>query len=234
MRQTRLTIIAILLLPLWVGAVAQAREIKAQLLVYRVAEPESTPYISRLLVTPETLRIDQGEGVSGYILLERRSGVVYSINQDEQTILVIDPAPGQPRLPGEYRVEQRQLASQGMPKVAGRQPQHWRLLVDGQVCRDSILVPGLLPDASRAYADYLRVIARQQRAGLAATPAEFTPPCDRVMYDYKPALDWSKGVPLRQWRPDGWRQELLKFEPAFTLDPGLLQLPAGYRRLSMP
>ena len=46
----------------------------ASLLVYRVAEQGGEPYSSRIIVTPDFLRLDEGSDDASYTLFDRRQG----------------------------------------------------------------------------------------------------------------------------------------------------------------
>ena len=72
------------------ASAASASAQQASLLVYRVWEEGIDPYISRILVTPDYLRLDEGEGSDGFTLFDRQQEIIYSVSLEERSVLVID------------------------------------------------------------------------------------------------------------------------------------------------
>jgi hypothetical protein len=214
------------------GAVA-ATDITAQLLVYRVTEPGSEPYISRLLSTPTHLRLDQGRHDSGFILLDRETRIIYSVNSEDHTILVIDPPRQERKPPASLLFSANRQAVSDMPEVAGKLPEHWQFQVNGRLCRSAVVAPGLLPLANAAYAEYLDLLAYQQLATQAAVPAELQDPCDQAIHIFAPLAVLHKGLPLREWHESGRRQELIDFREEFSISSDSFALPADFRRVPL-
>jgi hypothetical protein len=226
----RLTI-SLLALLAWpaVGA-----EIQAALLIYQVESPDEPTYFNRLLVTPDFLRLDRGAQDSGYILFNRQQGVIYSVNHEDRSILVIDPPP----LSEVLEAEAPKIALQTMepvdaPMVGGVKPGHWVLNVDGTVCRKAFVLPGLMPKAVSAYGEYLRVLARQQALALPAIPVKYQSACDNAVHVYASDKLLQQGLPLNVWGEGGYRESLVDFREAFTVSESDFSLPEGYARSPM-
>jgi hypothetical protein len=218
----------------WLSSgVAAAAEITAQLLVYRVTEPGTEPYISRLLSTPDYLRLDQGRHDSGFILLDRKARIIYSVNAEDQSILVIDPPRSERKPSSSLRLSARLREEAGMPEVAGKSPEYWRFLVNERLCRSAVVVPGLLPRANAAYAEYLDRLAYQQLATQASIPADLQDPCEQAIHIYAPLAVLHKGLPLREWHESGWCQELVDFRSEFSVSSDSFELPADYRQVPL-
>ena len=226
-------LIVVLVLGWLLSSAAAAADSTAQLLVYRVIEPGGEPYISRLLSTPAFLRLDQGRDDTGFILLDRKAKVIYSVNGEDHSILVIDPPLQERKTPSSLRLSSRRLEEAGMPQVAGKSPEYWQFLVDDRLCRSAIVVPGLLPLAKAAYAEYLDLLAYQQLVTQAAVPAQLQDPCDTAIHIYAPLAVLDKGLPLKEWHASGWRQELVDFRDEFAISSDSFELPADYRRESL-
>ena len=215
------------------SAALTGAELKAQLLVYRVAEPGNQPYISRLLVTPEYLRLDQGQQDPGFILLDRKARIIFSVNSEERRILVIEPPRQERKLPSSLRLSENRQLEADMPQVAGKTPEYWQFLVNARLCRSAVVVPGLLPQANAAYAEYLDLLAYQQQETQAAMPAELQDPCETAIHVYAPLAVLDKGLPLREWHESGWRQELLDFQYEFNISSDSFELPADYQKVPL-
>jgi hypothetical protein len=212
---------------------AFAAEVQTQLLVYRVFEPGGQSYVSRILVTPTHLRLDQGEDDAGFILFDRVGRIVYSINPDDRTILRIKPEERERGLPAALQLQIELVEEQGMPAVSGNKPEYWRLLVNGKSCRSAVVAPGLMPKATRAYSEYLDLLAYQHLDSLAGIPEEMRDPCDLAVNIYAPLAIWRKGLPLREWSEQDWGQELIDYREAFPVDETGFRLPEDYRTISL-
>jgi hypothetical protein len=224
----------LLLLPLLATSLASGAEVEAELLIYRVGSSVEEAYLNRLLATPGFLRLDRGEQDSGYILYDRRQGVVYSVDHEERSILVIDPPPLNDELAARAEaVEVRPVASESAPAVGGVRPQHWVLRRGGRQCREAYVLPGLMPNAVAAYAEYLGVLARQQALALPAIPAEVQDACDNAVHLLAPDALLRKGLPLKVWDEQGYRESLIDFRAEFQVPEGDFTLPAAYTRVPM-
>ncbi len=226
----RLTV-ALLTLLAWPAVGAETR---AALLIYQVESPDEPTYFNRLLATEDYLRLDRGAQDSGYILFDRAEGVIYSVNHEDDSILVIDPPPLSETLKEPARkVELEAGEPADAPVVGGVKPEHWVLSADGSVCRDAFILPQLMPAARAAYAEYLRVLARQQALALPVMPAEFQDACDSALHVYAPDSLLAKGLPVSSWSPGGYRESLIDFREAFQVPESDFTLPENYSRSNM-
>ncbi len=207
---------------------------EVELLLYRVQSANEVPAFNRLLVSPDFLRLDGGGEDRGYILFDRREQIIYSVNHDDQSILVIDP----PALPADFdakapAIALRQVTPAEAPEVGGVKPQHWRLLVADASCREAFVLPGMMPRAVAAYGEYLRVLSRQQAQALSAIPAEYQDPCDNALHVFAADALLKKGLPLDIWGGGDYRESLIDFREAFAVQEGAFSLPSGYSRVPM-
>jgi hypothetical protein len=215
------------------GLLHAAETIEVQLLVYQVTEPGTSPYISRMLVTPDYLRLDQGQQEEAFILFDRKARVIYSINPEDQTILVIDPGQGDGADPAGPLLVASQVKSAQAPAVAGITPQHWQFHVEGRLCLSAVVAPGLMPQAARAYGEYLELLSRQHRQSLVAIPQEMQDPCDLAVNMNSPLAVLEKGLPLRESLAQGRLQELQDFRELFAVPDSSFRLPEGYREIRL-
>ena len=68
-----------------------AADIPAALLVYRVSEQGTDPFISRILVTPNHVRMDEGGAADAFTLFDRRAGMLFNVDPEERSVQVLDP-----------------------------------------------------------------------------------------------------------------------------------------------
>lgn len=192
---------------------------------------------TRMLVTAEYLRIDDGADAGDFVLYRRDEKTIYSVNTTDGLVLVIAhrrPAPS----PAELTHTVQREDSEAMPAVAGRKVSHYRLLTNGQVCYDLYAVEGLLPDAVAALREYRESLAGEQAAALAFTPEEMQSPCDLANNVYLPARHLAHGLPIRLTEttrnPTRTRiTELVDYKTGLAIDPALFRVPESYRRMTI-
>lgn len=224
-----LSLLAILAWP------AVGEETQASLLIYQVESEQEPTYFNRLLATADYLRLDRGAQDSGYILFDRREKVIYSVNHQDGSILVIDPPPLSEALEAQSpEIELVSVEPVDAPPVGGVKPGHWVLKVDGAICRSAFVLPGLMSGAVEAYGEYLGLLARQHALALPATPAQFQSACDNAVHVFASDRLLHKGLPLNSWDERGYRESLVDFRDAFPVAESEFTLPEGYAQSAMP
>jgi hypothetical protein len=211
-----------------------AETLQAQQLKFEVTEAGQAPYLSRMLVTQQMMRIDQGSNSADFILLDRAKQVIYSINHEERSILVIKPKPI--KQADTQRPDIRILVEDAVeaPQVAGRKAEHWTLLVDGQVCQEAMVLPGMLVMSVAAQGEYLSLLAEQHKLTLSSIPQGYRDACADAIQVYAPSGLLEKGLPLRLWDVNGNLQILTDFRESLQLEADLFNLPEAFTRRSMP
>ena len=210
-----------------------ADEHKAELLLYQVQEAGQEPYLSRILVTSDFLRMDQGEAADGFILFDRRKRIIYSVDSAERSILVIESAPAKQPLPEQPEIATDELDAGDAPLVAGSKPRHWRMTVNGKSCQEAVVVPGLMPRSVAAQGEYRRLLAEQHMVSLAAIPAGYRDACADAIQVFAPSALLAKGLPLRSWDINGNRQTLIDFSTDQAVSDEQFSLPEDFRRQPM-
>jgi hypothetical protein len=205
--------------------------VEAELLVYRVTGPDGEPRIDRLLANDGMLRLDQGVAGEGFILFDSAEKIIYSVDENERTVLVIKPRWQWPKKSAEMTMESRRVTEEKSPKVVGVEPEHWEFYTGDRLCRSAIVLPGVMPDAVGIYADYLQQHGLQQQSALDSLPEEFRDACELLNQVYYPAAALAKGLPLRIWALDGEGRELVDFRQDFSVSSELFKLPQGFRKI---
>ena len=206
----------------------------AALLVYRVWEEGSEPYTNRILVTPDYVRMDEGEGSGdGFTLLDRHAGIIYNVSDEDHSVLVMEPPEALPPAPMELELSVDRQTDPEAPRVGGRAPAHLVLRANGKTCRELDVVPGLMPAAVAGLKDFRRVLSRVQGATLKALPPETQGPCELSENVYAPLRELDYGLPIQE-RGEGRSQSLVDFDPDHPADAALFEVPGDYRRLRMP
>lgn len=210
---------------------------KATALYFVEQEEGSEAGRTRMLVTREYLRIDDGADAGDFLLYQRGDRTIYSVNAADGLVLVIEHQPVTSAAAGLTHKVQRQ-DEEAIPEIAGRKVRHYRLLTNGQLCYDLYAAEGLLPDAVAALSEYRESLAGEQAAALAFTPKEMQTPCDLANNVYLPARHLAHGFPVRLTettrQPNRARTtELVDYKTGVTIDPALFSPPESYRRLTI-
>jgi hypothetical protein len=202
------------------------------ILWYEEQEAGVEAYPVRILVVSGYLRMDDGHDDDDFMLFDRNSRKIFSVNHADRDILVIEPgtpADGQAP-PPDLKLGIEKTEDKNVPPVAGRTPLIYRFTADGEICLAAVVVPGLLPQAVQALGEYDRLLAEHQRSTLDNTPEEFRTPCYLSRYVYAPDRQLKKGLPIQEWDSSGYRRMLADFRDKVAIDAGLFELPSGYDR----
>ena len=207
--------------------------VPASLLVYRVSEQGTEPHLSRILVTPSYVRMDYGSDDQGFMLFDRDSQVIYSANPAERTVLVVDPVRRKPEAPLRLDLSEQRYDDRQAPAIAGVQPVRYELKTNGEVCRNLVVLPGVMQPAVDGLREYREVLSYQQGAALTALPEELHDACDMSRHVYNPGRELAFGLPVQSWSAAEHR-ELVDFREDFRAAPELFRIPEGYARMGMP
>lgn len=219
---------AVLLLTLASPSSAQ----QAALLVYQVWEEGIEPYISRILVTPDYLRLDEGSASEGYTLFDRQQEIIYNVSLDERSVLVMDRTDVIPGDNDALILQEEVVEDEQAPRVVGRVPKNVRLLANGELCSELVVIDGVMDDALEALSELKLVLARIQAATLEAMPLEMRTPCDLAGNIYAPERTLRFGLPLQE-RSAGRSQSLVDFTERFEAGDELFVIPPSFDRRPM-
>lgn len=206
--------------------------IKATVVHLDVTDVGSQQYRSRLIVTPEYLRFDDGNDGGDFLLYDRKKKTIYNTSAQDQTILVIRNQ--KVKLP-EQKDWKHNVDSdnQKLPDVGGKAVKHWVLLTNNLVCYDLYSAQGLLPDVTAALAEYRRVLATQQAEIYVNSLDRKRDVCDLANNIYLPDRYLKHGFPIRYRDKDGRGEELAGYKKSVDVKPELFKLPAGYKEYSI-
>ncbi|MET0066346.1 MAG: hypothetical protein ABW076_08385 [Candidatus Thiodiazotropha sp.] len=202
-------------------------------LTYEVQEGDRTPLLTRIWVSAEMMREDNGDD-GGYVLFDRRDKTVYSINRDEHTVLIVPLAGKRATLTGAPQLNLLQLPGGQAPEISGRKPQHWQLRLGDQICQEGWVVPGLMRESVEAMSEYRSALARQHRLTLDLIPEAYRDLCDDAVQVFAPTALLDKGLPLESWDAKGVVWRLTGYEIVEDVPQALFERPEDYEVMTMP
>lgn len=199
-----------------------------QMLLFQENEEGIEPYMTRVIVTPEYMRFDEGEQSNTFLLVDRKNRVAHSVNHDLKTIMKVTTQDVKVTPPIELNYTVNEVDDmQGVPEINNTRPRHWQLLTNGEVCLDVISVKGLMPEAVNAFREYHQILASDSAVTFNLMPADMHDPCVISMTTFAPTRHLDHGFPIEEWKP-GYTRSLEDYDTDFKLDPALLVLPEDY------
>jgi hypothetical protein len=187
---------------------------------YLDQDPGAPPYASRILITPQFLRLDDGSDTSDFILLKRKTGELTNVLHSMKTNMRIRNKPLPVSARPTWRVEQRvEEMRPGTKRVT--------VLVKGKVCSQTVAAERLLPEAAKALAEYMAALAWTQYQTYQNTDPDMRQDCDLVHHVWNTGLALSYGLPI-ETRDYAGRSRQLEKQGTEKLRPGLFKLPEGY------
>lgn len=199
-----------------------------QLIVFADQEKGIAPYQTRIIVTPNYVRFDDGENSKSYTLFDRKTKIASTVDTEERTILVMHPKSVKVDPPFEMKYESKDLGDiKDAPKIMGKVPRHYQDYVNGKLCFDIISVNGMLPDTVKALSSFHQMLASDSKVTFGNMPADMLDPCTIAMDTFAPTRYLQHGFPVRHWH-SGYSSTLVDFKDHYTPDPKLFELPKGY------
>lgn len=210
-----------LLLALCVG---MAHAADMTVLRYVDQEPDGPPYATRILVTPDFMRMDSGEDAGDFTLLDRRKRVVINVMHDSRLAMVF--ASGTlPLKPAGWNAR----LAEGKAERGGR---HFTLTVKGVACSEGIAARHAM-DAARAMAEMKAILAATQYRVWKASPPDLQHDCDLANQVWNAGDTLSLGLPLEEREFTG-RTRTFESEIRLPVDPGLFRVPEGMAQINAP
>lgn len=199
-----------------------------QLLVFLNRESGLQPYQTRIIVTPTTVRLDDGQGSKSYTLFDRKSRIARSVDTEKHTVLIIRPKSIKVKPPVKLQYQVKDLGDmKDAPKVMGKTPQHFQQYANNKLCFDVIAVKGLLPQAIKALEEYHEMLASDSMVTVNNMPADMQDPCELARSTFAPTQYLQHGFPIQEWRK-GYSQMLVDYKQHYQPDPKLFEIPSGY------
>jgi hypothetical protein len=188
-------------------------------------DPGGEPYLTRILVTPDYLRMDSGEDEGDFFLLDRRQRKLINVMRERGLAMVFLPGT-LPLRPADWkpRLETR-------PAAPGTE--RFSLSMKEVVCSEGVAARRAAPEAARAMAEMKSVLASMQYRVWKESPPELQYDCDLVNLVWDSGTTLKLGLPLEEREFTG-RSRKFESETLQPLQPGLFRLPDGMASINAP
>lgn len=181
-------------------------------------DPGDPPYLTRMLVTPDFMRMDSGEDEGDFTLLDRRRRMVINVMRDSKLAMVFSPGTLPPKPAGwNPRLEVH-------PAAPGTQ--RFSLMLKDVVCSEGVASRAAAPDAARAMAELKSVLTGVQHRVWKASPHEMQHDCDLANLVWTSGATLELGLPLQEREFSG-RTRQFESESRQPLQRELFRVPDG-------
>jgi len=192
------------------------------------------PYKVRLIVSKSFLRFDDGESSNGFILYNRKSKVIYNVNDDDKTIMEIHPKRKSVVSPVKLKNRDKKIAElTDAPKINNTVPIKYDFSTNDTVCFGIVAVKGLLPMATKALREFQQALADDSTFTLDNIPADMQDACALAMNTFTSTRHLKFGFPIQFWSPKGYSRSLVSFNEDFKSNETLFLLPEQYKSFSV-
>ena len=186
-------------------------------------DPDGPPYATRILVTPDFMRMDSGEDAGDFSLLDRRKRVVINVMHDSRLAMVF-AAGALPPKPAGWK------SRLGASKDA--RGTRFTLTAKGVVCSEGIAARHAM-DAARAMAEQKSILAATQYRVWKNSPPAMQHDCDLANQVWSSGDTLTLGLPLEEREYTG-RTRTFESETRQPLNPALFRVPEGMAQIDAP
>jgi hypothetical protein len=188
-------------------------------------DPGDPPYLTRILVTPDFMRMDDGNDDGDFVLLDRRQRRLTNVTRDNKLAMVFAPGTLPPKPAGwKPRLDAH-------PAAPGTQ--RFSLVLKDVVCSEGVAARAAAPDAAHAMAELKSVVAAMQYRVWQASPRELQHDCDLANQVWESGATLELGLPLEEREFTG-RTRRLESESKQPLQPELFRVPDGMTAINAP
>lgn len=208
------------------------------LLMFTERESGVEPYQTRMIVTKDFIRIDDGMPSDSFVLFDRAKKIVYSTNPSDKAVMSVHEKkfPADKKLEPPFTLTQsvKEIADlKDSPEIEGKTAKHYQLITNGEVCYDVVAVKGLLPGAVKALTEFHTHMATDSATTFNNMPADMHDACDMSLTTFNPLGHLQFGFPIREWGKREYARTLINYQTDYKADPKLFVLPEGYQHYTV-
>lgn len=216
-----------------ISACQEKTGVKPSMALFAEQETDVEPYKTRIIVNNDYMRMDDGENSNDFVLLDRKTKIIYSANSDNNTIMTVAARKVDVESPMKLSMSNDKVAtSEKVPTIDGKTPEHYGFSVNGVVCYEAMLVKGMLPDMVKAMQTFADILAGDSAITLSVMPADMHNACDLAGSTFAPSRHLKFGFPVQEWK-QGYSRTLLEYKEDYVIDSKLFELPKDYYQFSV-
>ncbi len=203
-------------------------------------EAGGEPYKTRMIVTDNFLRIDDGpvednnpENEGDFILFDRKARKISSIAHENGRVFEILFKPITQEKPTNLAWEHKTMEAKDAPTIEGIKPTGHSFSANKQTCLQTMSAKGLLEKARQALIEYQTVLSGEHSANLDKTPKDQRQPCDTALSIFHATDSLQYGFPIIEWDSAGHRRQLTNYTENVEVDNELFKIPKGFTSFSV-
>ncbi|MDH5423821.1 MAG: hypothetical protein OEY29_02355 [Gammaproteobacteria bacterium] len=190
------------------------------------------PYPVRYIFAGNILRVDDNTNDGDFILYDDKKRVIYSVNHDDSTILVIENKDWKmPVFTFQRNVSWRLI--EDAPAFDSKPVYNYWLSANEKVCTEAQVVEGFLIKEAHLLKRYRQTLSAGQVDAIAATPEDMRTPCLLIDNVYNTGSVYEKGFPIQQWHLNGLQRIMTTYKKDTQYKESLFVLPKDYKKYSM-
>jgi len=227
-----------LVLILVTGFLASCADHKDTLVVFMEKEAGIDAYQTRMIITKEYVRVDDGEGSKSFVLFDRLKKVVYSINPEEKSVMSVHAKTFKEGEKVEPPIELKHSSKEiptmkDAPTIESESAKHYQLMTNNEVCYDVVSIKSLMPHVVTALKEFHQHMATDSMTTFNNMPADLHNACDMTLTTFKPTRQLDFGFPIQEWDNRGYMRSLVDYNADYKVDPALFVFPEGYKHYSV-
>ena len=185
------------------------------------------PYKTRIIVTKDFVRYDDGVGDPNFVLFDRKQNIIYSVNAGDRNVIAVHKKETILEPPFEMDVKVKKIgAMKDAPKLEGKSAIHYQILVNDKPCYNIATISNLMPEAIEAFQDYAKIAASDSMKTYNNIPADMRDPCEGAITTFSPLIHLQHGFPVMEWgRQRQIAKQLYDYDLEYLVDPSEFVLP---------
>lgn len=185
----------------------------------------------RYLVSPQYLRIDNGNIHDDFILFDATKKIIFSVSHEDKTILLIKSDDWK-KPAYKFVADISNDVLEGAPAISGKQVKEYKVKVNAEVCTNILYIPGMYKKEMDIFKYYQQTLSSQQIRNLSNTPEHMKTPCFMLDVAYNDGAYYDLGLPVQEWHNRGYARYLKDYKQE-KVAVKLFELPKDYKQYSI-
>ncbi len=198
---------------------------------FQEKEAGTEQYHSRMIVTPEYIRFDDGKGSTDFVLFDRKKRIIYSTSSMDKHTLVIKWRKLSLKMPASLK-NRVEIVKDSVPSIGNKPVTHYRLYTNEKQCYDLFVAKGLLPGVVKAMIEFQETLSVEHADFFDYAPLQTASDCDRVNNVFDPARFLRFGFPVQANDYLGRSRQMVDYKFNKKVDNKLFVLPKEYKEYS--
>jgi hypothetical protein len=208
------------------------------LVLFMEQENGVEPFQTRMIMSKNFLRIDDGKGSNSFVLYDNAKKIVYSTIPEEARVMEIHEKKlkkgevFEPPFPLVHSIKEMPKMKDA-PEINGETAKHYQLITNDKVCYDVVAIKKLMPHVVKRLTEFYKHMATDSVVTFNNIPADLHDACDMTATTFKPARQFEFGFPIQEWGKRDYSRSLINYDENYKADPKLFLLPEGFQHYTV-